>query len=122
MDTEDDILHIRDLPTFDGTLGAKDVELLLQYLTAPYIRIPLVLNFFSVESRLKSLRNVEIQEILDAALFEPGMYISSIVCVIYLCDNIYMCYYYILLVLVCIHIYYTCVYYYNIYYVYVNII
>ena len=77
MDTEDDILHIRDLPTFDGTLGAKDVELLLQYLTAPYIRIPLVLNFFSVESRLKSLRNVEIQEILDAALFEPGMYISG---------------------------------------------
>jgi hypothetical protein len=72
IDTEDDVLHIRDLPNFDGTLGARDCELMLQYLTAPYIRIPLLLNFFSTETRLQALRNHELQEVLDAALFEPG--------------------------------------------------
>jgi hypothetical protein len=77
VDTEDDILHIRVLPDFDGTLGAKDCELLLQYLTAPYLRVPLLLNFFSNEMRLKALRNIDIQEVLDAALFEPGQWQSS---------------------------------------------
>ena len=72
VDTEDDILHIRVLPDFDGTLGARDCELMLQYLTAPYLRIPLLLNFFSHEIRMKSLRCRELQEVLDAALFEPG--------------------------------------------------
>lgn len=74
VDTEDDILHIRSLPDFDGTLGAKDCELMLQYLTAPYMRIPLLLHFFSYEMRLKALRSRELQEVLDAALFEPGQW------------------------------------------------
>lgn len=74
VDTEDDILHIRVLPDFDGTLGAKDCELMLQYLTAPYMRIPLLLKFFSSETHLKALRNFKIQEVLDAALFEPGQW------------------------------------------------
>ena len=74
VDTEDDILHIRNLPDFDGTLGAKDCELMLQYLTAPYMRIPLLLSFFSNEVRLKALRNTNMQEVLDAALFEPGQW------------------------------------------------
>ena len=43
-DTEDDILHIRHLPDFGGQLRSKDAELLLSYLTAPYLRIPLVLQ------------------------------------------------------------------------------
>ena len=77
VDTEDDILHIRTLPDFDGTLGAKDCELMLQYLTAPYMRIPLLLNFFSNEVRLKTLRNKEMQEVLDAAMFEPGQWKSD---------------------------------------------
>ncbi len=72
VDTEDDILHIRTMPDFSGTLGASDVELLLQYLTAPYVRIPLVLNFFATESRLRSLRSPDVQGLLDATLFEPG--------------------------------------------------
>lgn len=72
IDTEDDVLHIRTLPSFDDTMGARDAELMLQYLTAPYLRIPLLLNFFSSEKRLKCLRVTEIQEILDSALFEPG--------------------------------------------------
>lgn len=74
VDTEDDILHIMKLPDFDGTLGAKDCELMLQYLTAPYLRIPLLLTFFSNEVRLKALRNVSLQEVLDAALFEPSQW------------------------------------------------
>jgi hypothetical protein len=74
VDTEDDILHIRNLPDFDGALGARDCELMLQYLTAPYLRIPLLLNFFSSEARLKTLRNPELQEVLDAAMFEPGQF------------------------------------------------
>ena len=77
VDTEDDILHIRNLPDFDGTLGARDCELMLQYLTAPYMRIPLLLNFFSNEVRLKALRNREMQEVLDAAMFEPGQWKSE---------------------------------------------
>ena len=63
VDTEDDILHIRELPDFDGTLGAKDCEIMLQYLTAPYLRIPLLLNFFSNELRLKALRHKTLQEV-----------------------------------------------------------
>jgi hypothetical protein len=77
VDTEDDILHIRNLPDFDGALGAKDCELMLQYLTAPYMRIPLLLNFFSNEVRLKALRNKDLQEVLDAAMFEPGQWKSD---------------------------------------------
>lgn len=74
VDTEDDILHIKNLPDFDGTLGAKDCELMLQYLTAPYMRIPLLLKFFSTDNHLKALRTFKIQEVLDAALFEPGQW------------------------------------------------
>jgi hypothetical protein len=72
VETEDDILHIRSLPDFDGSLGARECELLLQYLTAPYMRIPLLLNFFSYENRLKTLRHTALQDVLDAAMFEPG--------------------------------------------------
>jgi hypothetical protein len=76
VDTEDDILHIRSLPDFDGTLGAKDCEYMLQILTAPYLRIPLLLSFFANEVRLKALRCQNLQEVLDAALFEPGQWQS----------------------------------------------
>lgn len=72
VSSEDDILHIRNLPDFDGSLGARECELLLQYLTAPYMRIPLLLKFFSYESRLKTLRHTALQDVLDAAMFEPG--------------------------------------------------
>lgn len=74
VDTEDDILHIKALPDFGGTMGGRDCEFMLQYLLAPYLRIPLMLNFFSHEARLRSLRNKSLQEVLDAALFEPGLW------------------------------------------------
>jgi len=47
--TEDDILHIPELYDFDKHVGQRDSELLLSYLTAPYLRIPLVLSFFATE-------------------------------------------------------------------------
>lgn len=65
------------MPDFDGTLGARDCEHMLQYLTVPYLRIPFLLTFFSNEIRLKALRNLKIQEVLDAALFEPGAWQDS---------------------------------------------
>ena len=71
-ENEDDILHIRHLPDFDGQLRSKDAELLLSYLTAPYLRIPLVMEFFTDQIRINALRNEELQRVLDACLFEPG--------------------------------------------------
>ncbi|CAL1127965.1 unnamed protein product [Cladocopium goreaui] len=53
-----------------AALGAADVELLLSYLTAPYLRIPLLLGFFTDRHRASALREPQLQVVLDAALFE----------------------------------------------------
>jgi len=70
--TEDDILFLKTLPDFNGALPPADVELLLTYLTAPYIRVPLILGFFTDRQRISLLREPSLQAVLDAALFEPG--------------------------------------------------
>mmetsp|Transcript_15429 Transcript_15429/g.33214 ORF Transcript_15429/g.33214 Transcript_15429/m.33214 type:complete len:1344 (-) Transcript_15429:16-4047(-) len=75
--TEDDVLHVRHLPDFGGRLRARDCELLLQYLTAPYLRIPLVLQFFSDQLRIMALAVPELQGVLDACLFEPGTFLRD---------------------------------------------
>jgi hypothetical protein len=49
--TEDDVLHIKNLPNFEDALGQRDSELLISYLTVPYLRLPLVVTFFSTEDR-----------------------------------------------------------------------
>lgn len=69
---EADVLHIGALPSFNDALSARDSELVLQYLTAPYCRIPLLLQFFSGPSRFAALGCAELQSVLDAAFFEPG--------------------------------------------------
>eukprot|EP00937_MAST-01D_sp_MAST-1D-sp2_P002013 g2013.t1 len=74
IDNEEDILHIRHLPDFGGRLKARDCELMLSYLTAPYVRIPLLMNFFSDPMRLTALLAPELQDVLDACLFEPGVW------------------------------------------------
>ena len=51
-------------------------ELLLSYLTVPYIRLPLVLTFFASEERLHKLQSKSLRQILDAVLFEPGRHLS----------------------------------------------
>ena len=73
-ETEDDILHIKTLPSFDDSLGQKDSELFLSYLTVPYMRLPLCLTFFATEDRIHALRSEKLRELLDSVLFEPGTY------------------------------------------------
>ena len=53
--TEDDVLHVRSLPDFGGRLKARDCELLLSYLTVPYLRVPLVLQFFADPGHVHAL-------------------------------------------------------------------
>ena len=75
--TEDDILHLRNLPTFEDSLTASDSELLLSFLTEPYLRIPLVLSFFATEDRIHSLKQPQLRTLLDAVLWEPGQFSSA---------------------------------------------
>jgi hypothetical protein len=62
------------LPTFGHVLTPSDSEKFIQFLTAPYIRIPLILDFFANgdPGRLTALKTKSLQMIVDAALFEPG--------------------------------------------------
>ncbi|CAJ1373459.1 unnamed protein product [Effrenium voratum] len=78
INTEDDVLFLNQLPTFNGALGAADSELLLTYLTAPYLRIPLLLSFFTDRQRVSALREPQLQVVLDAVLFEPGPWQSRL--------------------------------------------
>ena len=74
--TEDDVLYIPTLPDFENSLGQHDSELLLSYLTVPYIRIPLVMKFFTSDDRVHALRHAGVQSVFNAVLFEPGRYLS----------------------------------------------
>lgn len=74
--TEDDVLHIQNLPTFEEAIGQQDSELLLSYLTVPYLRIPLVLSFFASEDRIHALRSKDLQAVVDSVVFEPGKYLK----------------------------------------------
>ncbi len=71
--TETDILHVKDLPSFDNRISQRDSELLMSYLTVPYLRIPLVLSFFASQEHIVALLSPTVQALLDAVLFEPGM-------------------------------------------------
>jgi len=78
---EDDILHLsnEELPTFGGVLTPADSERFLQFFTVPYLRIPLILDFFANgdPGRLVALKTKSLQLIVDAAMFEPGMWKPS---------------------------------------------
>lgn len=78
---EDDILHLtnEELPTFGGVLSPADSERFLQFFTVPYLRIPLILDFFANgdPGRLVALKTKSLQLIVDAAMFEPGMWKPS---------------------------------------------
>ena len=52
-------------------LSQRDSELLITFLTVPYLRMPLVLNFFASNDRIHKLCSAKLQGILDAVLFEP---------------------------------------------------
>ncbi|KAL1523488.1 hypothetical protein AB1Y20_018426 [Prymnesium parvum] len=61
-----------DDPTAKPPLASHDAELLLSYLTVPYLRIPLLLHFFADQQRMNALGSKRMQEVLESALFEPG--------------------------------------------------
>lgn len=53
VSSEEDILHASGLPEFGVKMRPHESELLLSYLTVPYLRIPLILRFFADRSRIK---------------------------------------------------------------------
>ena len=53
-------------------LNQRDSELLISYLTVPYMRLPLILTFFASEDRIHKLQSEELRLILDSVMFEPG--------------------------------------------------
>ena len=59
IESEDDVVFLRELPKFGGRLGARDSELLLSYLTVPYLRIPLVVSFFATDDRVQTGRTCD---------------------------------------------------------------
>jgi hypothetical protein len=69
---EEDVLHAKKLPTFENRISKQNSELLMSYLTVPYMRIPLVLSFFAKEENLLTLKHKGLRELVDAAVFEPG--------------------------------------------------
>jgi uncharacterized membrane protein YgcG len=81
--TEDDVIYRPNLPSFQTDerpelgqmLGQRDSELLLSFLTAPYLRLPVVLTFFATDDRVHKLISPELRDILDSVLFEPGRYL-----------------------------------------------
>ncbi|KAE9011489.1 hypothetical protein PF007_g10769 [Phytophthora fragariae] len=75
--TEDDIMHLTDLPTYNVTLSAEESEYLMSYLTVPYTRIPLVVSFFSSRDRVTYLFNPMLQQLFRAVLFEGGDWVSD---------------------------------------------
>lgn len=82
IESEDDVLHMWELPDFGEldvantrALGQQDAELLLSYLTVPYLRVPLVISFFASDDRIHALQSPTLQALLDAVLFEPGAHL-----------------------------------------------
>ena len=77
--SEDDVIYRPNLPSFDNAYGQvlnqRDSELLISYLTVPYMRLPLLITFFSTEDRIHKLQSPELRNILDSVLFEPGKYL-----------------------------------------------
>ena len=66
--------HIMELPDFGAldvghcrALGQHDTELLLSYLTVPYLRVPLILSFFASDDRIHALQSEKLQGLLEAA-------------------------------------------------------
>ena len=78
--TEDDIIYRPSLPDFSDKYGQvlnqRDSELLLSYLTVPYMRLPLLLTFFATEDRVHKLQSQDLRNILDSVMFEPSKYLQ----------------------------------------------
>lgn len=75
---EEDLLHAELKPTelFEDSINSEELERLMSYLTAPYLRLPLVLEFFS-QDRVNTLLNARLREILHYCLFQPLAYANT---------------------------------------------
>jgi len=60
INDEEDVLHVVTLPTW-GKLTQSASELLISYLTAPYLRVPLVLDLFARPEHIHALSVSELQ-------------------------------------------------------------
>jgi hypothetical protein len=74
---EEDVLHVAHLPTFNNSISKRHSELLISYLTAPYLRIPLLLAFFAQPDSIGALADAKLQTVLDCAMFEPFYWLPS---------------------------------------------
>ena len=68
---EEDVLHSQSfLDTIGESLSKEDAEKFLTFFTTPYIRIPLILSFFTPE-KVSVLFQKPIRHMLERVLFEP---------------------------------------------------
>jgi hypothetical protein len=74
--TEDDVMFAPRLPDFKGRFTQEESERLLCLLTAPYLRIPLLLHFFE-DDLIGSLGSLGIQQLIESALFSPGLWAAE---------------------------------------------
>ena len=93
---EEDVLHAKELPSFDGKLSTSSAELLVSFLTVPYVRIPLVLNLLAAPENLNALSHPDMQRLLDSVLFEPGLSLArsrarALSLSMYVCMYVYVC-------------------------------
>lgn len=72
---EEDLLHMTNLGELGSLCGMRDAELLLSYLTVPYMRIPLTLRFFACEDRASLLRYPIFQQLLTCVIFDAGRFL-----------------------------------------------
>jgi len=81
--TEDDVIYRPNLPGFElagvagQILSQRDSELLISFLTVPYLRLPLVLAFFASDDRVHKLQSPKLKGILDSVVFEPGHWLAT---------------------------------------------
>ena len=78
--TEDDVIYRPNFPSFEDKFGQvlnqRDSELMISYLTVHYMRLPLLITFFSREDRIHKLQCLPLRQILDSVMFEPGKYLA----------------------------------------------
>ena len=69
MGVEDDVLHLtkEQLPSFSNRVSPMDAEYLLQVLTVPYLRLPMLLAFFAPQHRVSALAEPSLQATLAAS-------------------------------------------------------
>jgi hypothetical protein len=70
---EEDVMHLKQLPTDELKLSKEDTEKLLCMLTSPSLRIPLVMDFFA-QDRVGALMNDELWSLLVSVVFESGLW------------------------------------------------